>query len=65
MKHAISATWLANPNRDRSHLPHNFRSSYKYLIYHRSEDSLPHSVVIQVPQSIEPRFWVANFEDVV
>ena len=63
MKHAIRATWLASPNRDRSsHLPHNFWSSYEYLIYyHRSEDSLAHLVVIQVPNPLNLE-WVVNFE---
>ena len=65
MKHAIRATWLASPNRDRSsHLPHNFWSSYEYLIYyHRSEDSLAHLVwsyrSSPNPLNLE---WVVNFE---
>ena len=28
----IGARWLAIPNQGYSHFPHNFRSSYKYLI---------------------------------
>ena len=64
MKHAISATWLASPNRDSSsHLPHTFWSSYKYLIYYRSEDSLAHLVwsyrSSPNPLNLE---WVVNFE---
>ena len=33
MKRTISVRWLANPNRARNHFPHDFWSSYEYLIY--------------------------------
>ena len=38
MRHAISAR-LANPNRGRGHLPHNFWSSYEYLSHFQPGDS--------------------------
>jgi hypothetical protein len=41
---------LANSNRVRRHFPHNFRSSYEYLIYYLSEDSHAHKMVIEVPK---------------
>ena len=36
----ISARRLANPNSARSHFPHDFWSSYEYLIHYQSEHSL-------------------------
>ena len=37
--HTISTKWLANPNRGYSRFPHDFWSSYEYLIYYQSENS--------------------------
>ena len=33
LKHAISTRWLANPHQGCNHIPHNFWSSYDYLIH--------------------------------
>ena len=49
MKYANSPRWLANPNKGCSHFPHNFQSSYEYLIHCQSEDLNVHELVIQVP----------------
>ena len=38
----VSARWLADANRGCSHFPRKVRSSYEYVLYHRSEDSLTH-----------------------
>ena len=38
-KHAISAILLLNPNLVHSHFPHNFWSSYEYILNYQSEDS--------------------------
>ena len=45
----ISARWLANPNRDRSHFPYNFWRSSEYLIRYQSEDTLAHKMVKYIP----------------
>ena len=42
MKYANSPSRLANPNKGRSHFPHNFQSSYEYLICYQREDSYAH-----------------------
>ena len=34
MKTMISIGWVASSNQGRSHLPHNFGSSYEYLIHY-------------------------------
>ena len=39
IKHLISTQWLANSNRRCSHFPHNFWTSYNYLIHPQSETS--------------------------
>ena len=42
MKHEYNSRMLANPNRDHSHFPQYFLSSYEYLVHHQSEDSCGH-----------------------
>lgn len=37
MKRVISSRSLANPNQYRSHSPHNFWSSYKYLFIYKAK----------------------------
>ena len=50
----MSTRWLANQaNEGRSHFPHNFPSSYEYLILHQSESSCAHWTVIWVPPLIK------------
>jgi hypothetical protein len=46
MKHAIRVRGLAYPNCAHIHLPHQFCSSYEYLIHFQREDSRAHSMVI-------------------
>ena len=42
IKQMTSMRWLAIPNPGHSHFPHNFWSSYEYLILCQSEDSCAH-----------------------
>ena len=37
--HVIDTRWLVSPNLHRTHLPHNFWSSYEYLIHYQSRYS--------------------------
>jgi hypothetical protein len=37
MTHIISVRWFESPYQGRSHIPHNFWSSYENLIHYRSE----------------------------
>jgi hypothetical protein len=47
---------LENPNHGGSHFPHNFLSSYEYLIHCESEDSF-HSGCAGLPGLVA--FWVS------
>ena len=42
MKHAIGIRWLAIPIEVVAHSPHEFWSTYEYLIYYQNEDSCAH-----------------------
>ena len=53
--------WLANSNQGFGQFPHNFWSSYEYLIHYQSEDLHAHSMVRWVPpimSTIEPRMVI-------
>ena len=60
MKHKISMTWLANPNRGRSHFPHNVWSLYEYTNLYQSEDFRAHYAHIGPPITLTIELKTVN-----
>ena len=54
----INMKWLANPNRDHSHFPHKFWSSYEYLIKYRNKDSCAKAASTTIP--VETSGWIPS-----
>jgi hypothetical protein len=59
VKLEISTRWLANPNRGRSHFPHDFGAHMNILVFTKRSYMFPQLCQIL---SLE---WLSNFEHAV